>query len=202
MSKRPYPDIPIVLASASPRRKQLLTQSGFSIQVVPSSVDEDFSIDLPSPDFARYYARKKAEDVSKQFPKDLVIGADTIVVLEHQILRKPSDREEAIHMLSTLSGQTHEVVTAAAMIWKIHKFSTIFHETTKVTFNRLSRAEIEYYVDTFRPFDKAGSYGIQDWFALNVRKVSGCFYNVVGFPLSRFYTQFKDMCDSLGIKVN
>ncbi|MFQ6614084.1 MAG: Maf family protein [Fidelibacterota bacterium] len=197
----PYPRIPIILASASPRRKQLLQQTGFQFTAKPAGIHEDFTLDLAPADFARHYAREKASCLAERYPDELIVGADTIVVLHNRILGKPKDRGTAIEMLSSLSGRTHQVITAVALTWWGKQFESVFHESTDVTFRKLAQNEIEYYVDRFAPFDKAGSYGIQDWFALNVSRISGCFYNVVGFPLSAFFHHYRSMCDSLGITV-
>ncbi len=202
MNKQPYPPVPMILASGSPRRRQLLNQVGFQFSVHPANIHEDFSIDLSPTDLTRHFAELKARSISAKFPDALVVGADTIVILGDTILGKPSTRSEAIGMLSNLSGKTHQVCTGVALIWEARRYSVTFHELTDVTFNPLSQIEIEYYVDQFKPFDKAGSYGIQDWFALHVGRISGCFYNVVGFPLGAFYSHYKAMCDSIGITAN
>ncbi|NOZ75783.1 MAG: septum formation protein Maf [FCB group bacterium] len=201
MNNLPHPRVPLILASASPRRKQLLTQAGFQFTCIPAQIHEDFALELSPVGFSQYYAKEKARVVARNHEEQLIIGADTIVVLDNMILGKPKDRQTAIRMLSTLSGKTHRVITGVTLIWKEKQFETTFHECTEVTFQELTQNEIGYYIDHFRPFDKAGSYGIQDWFALHVSKISGCFYNVVGFPLSAFYHRYKAMCDSLGITV-
>ncbi len=182
---------PIILASNSPRRQQLLSQIGLVFEVIPGNVNEDFSIDLSPRNFAEHYATKKAKDVAKHYPDHLVIGADTIVVLNGQILGKPADESESYTMLSSLSGETHTVVTGVSLQWISKNIDIIFSENTLVTFNSLSSQEIHYYIDNYHPLDKAGSYGIQDWFAVCVNNIDGCFYNVMGFPLSAFYQQYK-----------
>ncbi len=180
----------IILASASPRRKQLLAQIDFSFEVVPSQVDEDFSIRLNPPDFVEHYAKAKALDVAQDYPDQFVVGADTVVVFDGNILGKPKDREDSFRMLSNLSGNTHSVYTGVSIQCLSKKINDTFHCKTNVTFNTLSDHDITYYIDTYKPFDKAGSYGIQDWFSVCVHGIDGCFYNVMGFPLSQFYQHF------------
>jgi len=181
----------IILASNSPRRQELLNQIGFKFQVNASSIHEDFSIDIPPDKFAEHYAFKKADDVSRSYPDQLVIGADTIVVLDNKILGKPKDAIESKSMLTDLSGNTHTVITGVSLINRELKYFDIFHVKTDVTFKTISEMEIDFYINNYHPFDKAGSYGIQDWFSVHVKEIKGCFYNVVGFPLSRFYQSYK-----------
>jgi len=182
---------PVILASSSPRRKFLLKQIGLDFQVIPSDIHEDYSISLPPKDFAEHFAKLKAHSVATQFPDRLVIGADTIVVFNNKILGKPSNKEEGAEMLSRLSGQTHTVITGVCLELKDQKICETFSEETLVTFQHLSKNEIQNYIETYNPLDKAGSYGIQDWFSVCVKKVNGCYYNVVGFPLSAFYQKYK-----------
>ncbi|MEA1881839.1 MAG: Maf family protein [Candidatus Marinimicrobia bacterium] len=181
---------PIILASGSPRRKQLLEQINLDFEVIPSNIHEDFSIALSPPDFVEHYAEKKAGDVAKDHPDKWVIGADTVVVFESEILGKPKDRDDSFQMLKRLSGNTHQVYTGVSIQNINLGIRETFHATTNVTFNTLNNNDICYYIDTYKPFDKAGSYGIQDWFSVYVKKVDGCFYNVMGFPLSLFYLHF------------
>jgi len=180
----------IILASGSPRRKQLLEQIDFSFQVVPSQVNEDFSIGLNPPDFVEHYAKAKALDVAGGYPDQFVVGADTVVVFDGNILGKPKDRDDSFRMLSLLSNQTHSVYTGVSIQCLSSGVDDTFHGKTNVTFNTLSDNDIFNYIDTYEPFDKAGSYGIQDWFSVCVDRIDGCFYNVMGFPLSLFYRHF------------
>jgi len=184
---------PIILASISPRRKALLTEIGLSFMVEPSSVHEDFTIDLAPEDFAQHYAKQKAMDISYRNHDSLVIGADTIVVLGNRILGKPKNATESYDMLSSLSGTTHTVMTGVSLQAKSLEIDHTFIEKTKVQFKELSNIEINYYIENYEPFDKAGSYGIQDWFSVCVEKIEGCFYNVVGFPLSAFYKEIDNI---------
>ena len=178
---------PIILASKSPRRKQLLEQINLEFEVVPSQTYEDFSLNLSPTDFVEYYAQEKAKDVANSYPGKWVIGADTIVVFESHILGKPKNEKDSFQMLKRLSGNTHQVITGVSIQNIKQDISDSFHERTNVTFNTLSDNIINYYIETYKPFDKAGSYGIQDWFAVFVKHIDGCFYNVMGLPLSNFW---------------
>ena len=188
----------IVLASGSPRRKQLLEQIDLEFLVIPSQVHEDFDLDLSPEKFVEHYAKEKAKDIAKAHPDKWIIGADTIVVFNAEILGKPKDREDSFRMLKMLSGNTHQVFTGVSIQQSKMQVSDTFHEYTNVTFNTLDDMVISYYIDTYKPFDKAGSYGIQDWFSVCVNHIDGCFYNVMGFPLSMFYSRFSALLNSNG----
>ena len=187
---------PIILASGSPRRKQLLEQIDLEFEVIPSQIYEDFSLNLSPTDFVEYYAQEKAKDVANSYPDKWVIGADTIVVFESHILGKPKNEKDSFQMLKRLSGNTHQVITGVSIQNIKQDISDSFHERTNVTFNTLSDNIINYYIETYKPFDKAGSYGIQDWFSVCVNRIDGCFYNVMGFPLSSFYSHFIDLLET------
>ncbi len=184
---------PIILASASPRRQTLLKQIGLNFTVHPSGVDED-SIRSNSPaDHVLSLSKKKAMEVAKNYNDAIVISADTIVVLNGEIINKPKDPNEAIQMLKKLSGKTHQVYTGFTIIDTKTGKSISDFEVTEVKFRDLSDEEIEEYVATGSPLDKAGAYGIQDDYgAVFVEKINGCFYNVVGFPLTKFYLRMKE----------
>ena len=188
----------IVLASGSPRRKQLLEQIDLEFLVIPSQVHEDFDLDLSPEKFVEHYAKEKAKDIAKAHPDKWIIGADTIVVLNAEILGKPKDREVSFRMLKMLSGNTHQVFTGVSIQQSKMQVSETFHTYTNVTLNTLDDKLIFYYIDTYKPFDKAGSYGIQDWFSVCVNHIDGCFYNVMGFPLSMFYSRFSALIKSNG----
>ncbi|MBU0529224.1 septum formation protein Maf, partial [bacterium] len=158
-----YP--PIILASNSPRRKALLELIDIPFKVVSSTIHEDFSIDLKPIEFAKYYANLKALDVAQKYHNNLVIGADTIVVLDDEIIGKPLDENDSKSMLRKLSGRTHAVITGVSLVWQDKNIVDIFKEKTDVTFQELTNEQIQYYVKYYHPLDKAGSYGIQDWFA-------------------------------------
>jgi septum formation protein len=178
----------LVLASTSPRRIRLLRQIGINPEVIPSSVEERFVESLTPEDNARLLAQAKARDVGAKISEGIIIGADTVVVLDGQVLGKPQDAEDAVRMLTMLSGHTHRVITAFSLLDKPSNKQVTDAEETLVTFRSLSDEEIERYVAGGSPFDKAGAYGIQDDYgAVFVSRIEGCFYNVVGFPLARFH---------------
>jgi len=180
---------PLILASQSPRRKILLKQIGLKFRVIPSHVSEVLSPNESPGDNAKRIAIDKASEVAARLQKGIVIGADTIVVLDHHVLGKPISKDDAKRMLKLLSGREHSVYTGFALIDVESKKHLAGVEETKVRFRKLDEKEIVSYIDSGSPMDKAGSYGIQDDFgAVFVEKVNGCFYNVVGFPLARFYS--------------
>lgn len=154
------PDRPLILASSSPRRQYLMKQAGFEFTVEKPGVDEIYPGDLPVNQVARYLASIKAEYFRLNLHDQIVVTADTVVILDETILNKPIDREEAIKMLSRLSGKTHIVMTGVCIVSKEKEEN--FDDTTWVTFEKLSLREIEFYIDHFKPYDKAGAYGAQD----------------------------------------
>lgn len=176
---------PIVLASASPRRKELLASLGLDFEIVPADVDEHREGESDPRVYAEALARRKAQFVAAQRQSGLVIGADTLVFIDGKILTKPSDEAEAHAMLHRLSGRTHTVVTGVAVVNAETQETVSGFEETKVTFRPLSDAEIRRYVATGEPMDKAGAYGIQGIGALLVARIEGCYPNVVGLPLVR-----------------
>ena len=189
---------PIILASRSPRRIHLLHQIGLSFTVQESGVDEHISDGIAPEEVVRRLSLEKASRVAERLHDGIVIGADTIVVLDGKILGKPSSKGEAISMLSQLGGKTHTVFTGFALIDVESQKSYVDYEKTEVTFRRLSNEEIESYVESGSPMDKAGAYGIQDDFgAVFVERINGCFYTVVGFPLSKFYTSWNMFLEQL-----
>jgi len=174
----------LILASGSPRRADLLRQIGLEFEVIPSDIDEDeISGDSPQ-QRALNAALAKALDVARKVGEGIVIGADTIVVLEGRILGKPSGPQEAIRMLTLLSGKTHRVITGVALVDASSMKVESWVESTYVTFRELSPDEIIEYVETGIPLDKAGAYGIQDKAAAFVKRIEGCYFNVVGLPLA------------------
>ncbi|MDR0984503.1 MAG: Maf family protein [Ruminococcus sp.] len=173
----------IILASKSPRRNELLQFITKDFKIVPSEKEETIPKNIPLTDVAEYLATQKAKDIAEKFADDIVIGADTVVIIDNTILGKPKDEKDAFSMLKTLSGRVHEVITGVC-IAKGGKF-TSFPENTSVRFNDLSDREINEYIATKDPFDKAGSYGIQGRGALLVREIKGDFYNVMGLPVSK-----------------
>ena len=183
----PLPDKPIVLASASPRRAELLKKIGLEFTVQPSAAPEDDLLHLAAPEMVLQLAQRKALAVAAQFANALVIGADTTVVLDDRIIGKPESPGQAADMLAELSGRTHQVYTGIALVGRPGPRIVDGVEKTEVTFRRLAPAEIAAYVATGAAMDKAGAYGIQDFSAVFTERINGCFYNVVGFPLTRFY---------------
>jgi len=186
----------VILASASPRRAQLLSQAGIDFTIDPSSIQETFSTDKKPSEVVENLARQKAEDVAKRHSDKFLIAADTIVCLDNEILGKPADKNQAFKYLRALSGRTHDVFSGVyagfTNAFGAFKSHISFFERTKVTFSTLSDVEIEQYINIARPFDKAGSYGIQDDLGcLFIKKIDGDYYNVVGFPLHQFYITLK-----------
>lgn len=192
-------DKPLILASQSPRRKKLLKQLGFEFEVIPSNVDEDgLSTDIPPALYAQKLANRKARDVAEKTAKPaIIIGSDTIVVLDGKILNKPVDKDDAIIMLKTLSGRTHTVFTAISIYESVSMRNYSDVQSTKVTFRELADEEIRAYADTGSPLDKAGAYGIQDDFgAVFVSHIDGCYYNIVGLPLEMLYTALRNFVNN------
>ena len=185
----------IILASNSPRRKELLAgiDVPFEIRVI-DGIDESYPDTLPTKDIAEYISKKKAAAYRETMAVDeLVITADTIVVLGSQVMGKPHDADEACYMLRQLSGQTHQVITGVTLTTKDRQMS--FSVETDVTFKTLSDEEIDYYVIHYCPFDKAGAYGIQEWIGhIGVTGMSGSYFNVMGFPVQRVYQELVRMC--------
>ena len=183
----------VVLGSNSPRRRELLAglDINFEVQTI-AGIDESYPETLEAKEIPVYLAKKKAEAYLSTMPEDeLLITADTIVWTFDQILGKPKDREEAIEMLRKLSGQVHEVITGVCLTTKEKMVS--FAATSSVHFAELEEEEIIYYVDNYRPFDKAGSYGIQEWIGyVAVESINGSFYNVMGLPVRLLYQQLKN----------
>ena len=172
----------IILASASPRRSALLQLLGLPFTALPTGEDETLPLGLPPAEAVQALALRKAQAAVRQHPQALVIGADTAVVADGEILGKPADRAGAARMLRMLSGRAHQVYTGVALLCP--KGQQIFHQCTGVTFYPLSERTIEWYLDTGEPFDKAGAYGIQGKGALLVREIAGDYLNVVGLPLA------------------
>ena len=182
-----------ILASNSPRRRELLGNAGFAFEVVPSGVDEGqpAADELPA-QHARRIARLKALDVAARSPSgSLVLGADTIVTIGGLILGKPSGPSDATRMLHILSGLTHEVITAICVVRAPEQIEAVKHENTFVTFRELSKDEISAHVASREPFDKAGAYAIQGLASKFVIHISGCYFNVVGLPVALLYETLK-----------
>ena len=183
----------IILASGSPRRRELLGGLGlpFIVKCI-DGIDESFPENLPAEETALFIAKKKSEAYKVLADSNhLIITADTVVVCNGLVMGKPCNESEAQEMLSLLSGKTHQVITGVALTTK--KKTTAFSVSTKVRFATLDDDEIKYYVDKYKPFDKAGAYGIQEWIGyIGVEYISGSYYNVMGLPIQRLYQELKN----------
>jgi septum formation protein len=180
----------IILASGSPRRKQLLTWAEIPFKVMVSATDECYPEHISADEVAVHIAKNKALAVQQKLTEEsngneyTIIAADTIVVLENKIIGKPVDRNDAIKILSDLSAKTHKVITGVCILTGDSNIE--FSEETEVEFHELSLLQIEYYVDNYKPYDKAGSYAIQEWIGVvGVKSIKGDFYNVMGLPVSK-----------------
>ena len=181
-------DYKVILASNSPRRKELLAGIDVKFEVrVIQDIDESYPSDLPTKNIAEYISHKKAAVYQQQMaPDELIITADTIVVLGDEVMGKPHDEADARRMLRELSGQTHQVITGVTLTTIQKQIS--FSVETDVTFKALSDSEIGYYVSHYKPFDKAGAYGIQEWIGhIGVTGLQGSYFNVMGLPVQRIY---------------
>jgi septum formation protein len=188
----------IVLASRSPRRKQLLEWAEIDFDILMKETDESYPADLPVPEVPVYIARNKAlavqqSDVYKRYESgNVIVAADTIVVLDNSIIGKPVDEEEAIKILNRLSGKSHHVITGVVMITD-HK-EIAFSDTTEVEFHELTNEQINYYVEHYKPLDKAGAYAIQEWIGVTgIKSIKGDFYNVMGLPVSRVVRELEKL---------
>jgi septum formation protein len=182
----------IILASGSPRRKQLLEWAEIEFDIITRDTPETWPPGMPSPEVPVYIARNKALAVQRAIGTErLIIAADTVVVLGDDIIGKPRDRADAIDILTRLAGKKHEVITGVSMLQGTREQS--FDDITAVWFHNLTTAEIEGYVDRYHPFDKAGAYAIQEWIGvIGIRRIEGDFYNVMGLPVSRVVRALKE----------
>ena len=179
-------DRPLILASSSPRRQYLMKEAGFNFTVEKPEGEESFPPDLPVDQVAKYLAEKKAEYFRLTMKSEIILTADTVVILNNKIINKPEDRTEAIGMLTALSGNTHLVMTGVCILSQERE--ECFDDTTEVTFQVLTRKEIEFYVDSYKPYDKAGAYGAQDWIGMvAIQKIVGSYFNVMGLPIHKVY---------------
>ncbi|MEJ8802313.1 Maf family nucleotide pyrophosphatase [Pontibacter sp. H249] len=183
---------PLLLASNSPRRRELLTGLGLNYSVRVKDVHEEFPADLKRAEVAEYLASHKADAYKEELQEEVLITADTIVCLGDKVLNKPQSHHEAAEMLRSLSGTTHEVITGVCLLSKERK--TVFHDITKVYFKELTQAEIDFYINRYKPFDKAGAYGIQEWIGMiGIERIEGSYFNVVGLPVQKLYTFLIDL---------
>ena len=181
----------LLLASNSPRRKELLTQLGYQFDIVKIDVDESYPSDLKPDEIAEYVSAKKAKafDVNEN---ELLLTSDTIVALDQKILLKPKDENEAFEMIKSLSGKVHQVYTAFTLKTVDSEISKT--SKTDVEFSEISDEEIKFYIKTYKPFDKAGSYGIQEWLGMTkIKNISGSFYSVMGLPADLVYEELKKL---------
>ena len=183
----------LILASASPRRQQLMKDAGFTFEVRLKNVEEKYPQELHWENVPEYLSKVKASAFREELKADeVLITADTVVCIHDRILGKPADRKEAISMLQELSGNRHLVVTGVSVTTRTEQLS--FPSRTDVFFKRLSNEEIEFYVDTYKPFDKAGAYGIQEWIGyIGIERIEGSFYNVMGLPIQKLYETLRKL---------
>lgn len=180
----------LILASNSPRRQQLLKDLGFEFEVFTRDFDESFPDDLNALKVAEFLAVKKNKNYRPLKPDSLIITSDTTVVCDGEVLNKPANKAEAVEMLSKLSGKTHQVVSGVCISSPDKEVS--FADITQVTFDEISKEEMNYYIDNYQPFDKAGAYGIQEWIGMTkISSITGSFFTVMGLPINRVYQHLK-----------
>jgi septum formation protein len=181
------PQSPIILASQSPRRKMLLEWAEISFEVIVQATDESFPANMAIEEVPVHIARNKAKVIREQLSAEdqrWILAADTIVVLNDEVIGKPVDREDAIQILQRLSGQTHRVITGVVLMNGVEEHA--FSDITEVVFHPLTAEQIHFYVDKYQPYDKAGAYAIQEWIGVvGIHSIQGDFYNVMGLPVSR-----------------
>ena len=184
-------DYEIILASRSPRRQQLLQELGLKFEVVTREYSEIYPEGLGGEEIARYVAHEKAASFKNEISyNEIVIAADTIVWCNNRVLGKPVNRNDAARILKEISGNTHEVITGVSLLSQSKQFT--FSDSTKVTFDSLSDEEIYYYIERYRPFDKAGAYGIQEWIGIVAcSHIDGSYFNVVGLPVQKLYKELQ-----------
>ncbi|MBQ4478367.1 MAG: septum formation protein Maf [Bacteroidales bacterium] len=188
-----FKDKKIILASKSPRRKELLQELGFQFDVIVSNTDEHINLNLSFGEIAEQLARQKVLSVAHLAPEDaIIIGGDTIVCVNDKILGKPKNHQEAFEMLKMLSDNTHKVISSVCI--KYQDKILVNHDIAKVHFKTLTDEEINFYIKQYSPFDKAGAYGIQEWIGLRaINKIEGSFYTIMGFPTHLVYQMMEDI---------
>lgn len=189
----------LLLASKSPRRRELLSQLGLPLEFVDIDVDERLTTPVAADAVAETLARRKAMGYTEVVGAgQVLVTADTVVVLDGRVLGKPHNREEAVEMLRGLSGKAHQVYTGVCL--RSSKDMASFTECTHVHFRQLEPSQIDYYIDNYRPYDKAGAYGIQEWIGMvGIERIEGCYYNVMGLPLARLYKELARFTQNAGI---
>ena len=186
----------LVLASQSPRRQELLLKMGLRFTPHQSDVNEDIPIGMPLDTVAEYFAQCKAKDVAQHYnlSETIVIGGDTTVLLENELLEKPQTQTEALDMLKRLSGKTHRVISGISLIHKDKVL--VYSDIAEVSFDKLQEKEINFYIEKYAPFDKAGSYGIQEWIGyIGINHIKGSFYTVMGLPTHLLWNMLKQIID-------
>lgn len=185
----------IILASRSPRRQQLLREMGLRFDVVIREFDESYPEHLSGREIAEYISSSKAHSFKEEISgNEIVITADTVVWCDNQVLGKPVDTDDAVRMLKEISGNTHEVITGVSIFSKWKEIT--FSESTKVTFEEMSLEEMRHYAEKYKPFDKAGAYGIQEWIGIiGCSHIEGSYFNVVGLPVQRLYKELSHFID-------
>jgi septum formation protein len=180
-----------ILASRSPRRQQLLSELGLKFDIVIKDYQEEYPAYLSGAAIAEYLSHEKALQFKNEiFDNDIVITADTIVWCDNKVMDKPADYKEAFEILRTISGKAHDVITGVTFLSNFGEYT--FSETTRVTFGHLSDEEINFYIQEFKPFDKAGAYGIQEWIGLvGIISIEGSYFNVMGLPVQKLFTELK-----------
>ncbi|MDN3644148.1 Maf family nucleotide pyrophosphatase [Lutimonas halocynthiae] len=183
----------LILASQSPRRSFFLKELNLEFEIRIKEVAENYPIHLQGKEISEYLAKLKASPFSGILKaQEILITADTIVWLEGKALGKPKNKKEAVEMLKSLSGKKHDVISSIALTTINNQI--IISDTTQVIFKKLTEEEIHFYIETFKPFDKAGSYGIQEWIGyIGIEKINGSYFNVMGFPVQKFYTALHDI---------
>jgi septum formation protein len=183
-------NIDVILASGSPRRKQLLEDAGITFRILTKNTEENFPVYLQRTEIPLYLSKVKAQAVKSESPNSLIIAADTVVIQRKDVLNKPSTKDEAKNMLLKLSNNMHEVITGVTISYKDQERS--FYDITEVFFKPLSEEYIDYYIEKYNPLDKAGAYGIQEWMGMiGIKKIHGDFYNVMGLPVSKLIDELE-----------
>ena len=183
----------IILASQSPRRAEILRMIGVNFKVDSSNINEEMNQKIEQNEIAIILSKAKAEKISQKYPNNIIIGADTIVVYNEKIFGKPKDKNESKKMLKALSGNCHKVITGVTIMNKKLGVLKTFSETTKVFVKKIPRNQIEFYVNNYNTLDKAGSYGIQEWFSVWIKNINGCYYNVMGLPVSKLHKHLAEI---------
>ena len=183
----------ILLASKSSRRKQLIQELGFQFKLVHQDIDESFPSQLPKDKVAEFLAQQKAEAVFSQLQdRQIILAADTIVLKDNQIFHKPKDAEDARNILNELSDSMHQVITGVCLLNQSNKHS--FSCISKVYFSPISAAEMDYYIDKYQPYDKAGAYAIQEWIGMaKIKRIEGSYHNIVGLPTHEVYNAITNL---------